>query len=128
MEELVPQSEDTPAPTSAPAPKPETKTKPKLKLYLALFLFIALLVGGGYGYFTYTKYMSLLGQAKVALEENKSYKATAIRYDQIVSVISAEKQVCEDLITTGEGNFSNFAYCEGFLEWFEKKNLQNYFK
>ena len=126
MEELVPQSEDTPAPTSAPAPKPETK--PKLKLYLALFLFIALLAGGGYGYFTYTKYMSLLGQAKVALEENKSYKATAIRYDQIVSVISAEKQVCEDLITTGEGNFSNFAYCEGFLEWFEKKNLQNYFK
>lgn len=95
---------------------PKKERVPKWKIYLILFF---LIIGVGiYGYFWYQRNNTLLTKAQSAMER-------AGQYDALKTMIIDERQRCESFIAQKTGDFGSFEYCQKFIQWTNKLNIND---
>lgn len=96
------------------------KKQMNMKKYLIGMLAIILVGVVGYGFFRYRQFQNKMESANAALVTNEELMVEVTKYEILKSTLNKEKDRCKDLITQEEGNFSEFSYCQDFLDFTQK--------
>lgn len=91
--------------------------KSKAKLYLALMGLFFVLTLVGFGFYKYTQFQAQQVKAQQAMAENISLRELNAKNEKLREQLSDEENRCKELLLKEEGNFANFTYCQGFLEF-----------
>ncbi len=91
--------------------------KPKAKIYLLAMLGFFLLTLIGFGFYKYNQFQTQQLKAQQAMAENVTLRELNAKNEKVKTQLKNEENRCKELLLKEEGNFSNFTYCQGFLEF-----------
>ncbi|OGJ51551.1 hypothetical protein A2335_03700 [Candidatus Peregrinibacteria bacterium RIFOXYB2_FULL_32_7] len=82
------------------------------KLKSILFLLIIALGGAIYFYFWLSHANELRQNAQIVIDKVE-------RYEILIQELKNENDRCQDFITQRQGDFGDFEYCKGYVNWYE---------
>lgn len=94
-----------------------TKTKNNKRLFTLIFILIFTLLISVFGYNKYTQYQNLKQREKSGSIAKAELAKTNSHFEEVKYALEQEKQRCESFVSKEEGNFSEFTYCQKFLEF-----------
>lgn len=91
--------------------------KTNTKTYLILMGMFFLLTMFGFVFYKYNQFQTQQVKAQQAMVENVSLREINAKNEKLREQLSTEENRCKELLLKEEGNFANFTYCQGFLEF-----------
>ncbi len=91
--------------------------KTNTRTYLILMGLFFLLTMFGFVFYKYNQFQAQQVKAQQAIVENVSLREINAKSEKLREQLSAEENRCKELLLKEEGNFANFTYCQGFLEF-----------
>jgi len=103
-------------------PDEEEQEQPKKplngKTVIAILLGILIIAGIWYGYYWYNSTQKKVTQAEQVIQK-------AADYDSLSEKIQTEYQRCQSFIAQEQGQFGEFQYCQGFINWVNQNVSEN---